>query len=88
MRRVGCSLSLAARVHRTYFEQRPELAPPTRITATERIQHLLSENPTLRAADLRKQVGCDLALAARVRLAYFERHPERQAATESAERNA
>ena len=53
--------------------------PPT---STERICELLAENPSLRPVDLGKRVGCDPALAGRVRLAYFAAHPEREVPVE------
>src|SRR6266566_7355237 len=71
LRVTGCSDGLASRAHRVYFQKHPHLAPIHRTTATERIYELLAENPTLRPVDLGKRVGCDPALAGRVRGAYF-----------------
>ncbi len=78
-RLTGCSSGLASRAHRVYFERHPHLAPVHHKTATERISDLLAENPTLRAVDLGKLVGCGKNTASRVRLAYFAAHPEQQA---------
>ena len=78
LRVTGCSSGLASRIHRAYFEKHPQLAPVHHQTATERICDLLAENPTLRPVDLGKRVGCDPAMAGRVRLAYFAAHPERE----------
>src|SRR6266571_429760 len=82
LRVTGCSDGLASRAHRVYFQKHPQLAPIHRTTATERIYGLLAENPTLRPVDLGKRVGCDPALAGRVRGAYFAAHPEREVPAE------
>jgi hypothetical protein len=74
---VGCDHTLATKARRTYFEAHPELAPAHK-TATEQMRDLLAANPALQPAELRKLVGCDQTLAARVHKAYFERHPEQQ----------
>src|SRR6266567_5507996 len=88
LRVTGCSDGLASRAHRVYFQKHPHLAPIHRTTATERIYELLAENPTLRPVDLGKRVGCDPALAGRVRGAYFAAHPEREVPAERVQRPA
>jgi len=85
MKLAGCGKTTASRARSAYFERHPQLAPIHK-TATERLYDLLAENPTLRAVDLRKLVGCDQALAGRARVAYFAAHPEREVPVERVKR--
>ncbi len=58
-----------------------ELASTPHPTMTEQLYALLAENPTLRPTELMRLTGCSDTTASRARRAYFEMHPEQQAAS-------
>lgn len=76
--RAGSGRTLACKVRRMYFHQHPEQEPVREPSATEQLETLLSKEPTLSATDLWTRLGCDPALAARVRRRYLLQHPERE----------
>src|SRR5450755_853203 len=69
------------RLHQSVQPGKGRLSPTPPTTATERVYALLAENPTLRPAELMKLTGCSDTTAFRARKAYFEWHPEQQAAS-------
>ncbi len=81
MRSTGCSDTTASKARRTYFERHPEQQVVPQKTVTERVYDLLAANPTLPPTELMKLVGCSDTSAFRARKAYFELHPEQQAAS-------
>jgi|GEM_PF-3278130 len=81
MKLTGCSDTTASKARRTYFELHPEQQVVPQKTVTERIHDLLAANPALPPAELMKLTGCSDTTAFRARKAYFEWHPEQQAAS-------
>ena len=91
MKLAECSESQASRARNAYFVSHPGQDTDAQYTAkpktaSARVREYLDADPSLRPIDLVKLVGCDQALAARVRQVYFAAHPEQEAQAQQVQR--